>query len=892
MVTHFPKHDLRFGGGRSAPACKCSPGELKVSRIKEQMPVDESLTSFPGPLKSKSKKKDLLTWLSNRIEVLQRDFTAAHMPSMDPRVSERLLLWKILRTFIEHDGVLAGNPATDMAVKQILTPPLEEPVSGNHTRSASSVTVLGQSEGANPFAVAEIRRLLMDGDREKAIWHAVDNKFWGHAMLISSTTEGTHWKQVAQEFVRSEVRSSSSDRKSLAALYSIMAQNWDESVDELVPASARAGFQMMSTADAARQSSNALEGLNKWQETLSLVIGNRSPQDEFGLLALGKLLRDYGRVEAAHICFMFAPSLVRFGGVDDHEANVTLLGADVLRDAGQDLDAILLTEVYEFGLSLRPSAGSHFIPHLQAYKLHHAHILADDGYRSEASQYCDSIGTAIKSTTRPSPYYHPGLITRLEDLNQRLSQTPKDSSSWISKPTVGKASASMWAKFNSFVAGEDDAASNGSGPHSENEAGPFAKLPGGTPTISRNTSHADLTSFTPMNAPPIPPAGSSRYAPSYPGPSDVPKGVPTNPYQPSVHQPSMPNSAPQDIPKPTQPYNSPPGRSSSFGASQVSGFNPYQPPNHLGISDTASQASSSYDPPILQHPGLTGEHSFGSPSTTFSDRGTSSHGIPHEDMPAIEEEVAPYQENGYAPTANGFEATGGYAPPTVDTGYVPYEPEPDSPEAKPKKKSFMDDDDDDGIAAHASTLKNSGASKARGPDDNARKTMEADTERDRQATEQKKSGWFGSWFAKKDPNAPVVHKAKLGEENSFYYDPDLKRWVNKKGSDPSQDSASSTPPPPKAKPTPPTSAPQPGSGLAPPSRTATPAHSDASGGSGEGQSSMPPLMGAGPPSNPPSRPATSLSNASSIDDLLAAGPRRGGGAKRGKKRQVVDVMSQ
>lgn len=37
-------------------------------------------------------------------------------------------------------------------------------------------------------------------------------------------------------------------------------------------------------------------------------------------------------------------------------------------------------------------------------------------------------------------------------------------------------------------------------------------------------------------------------------------------------------------------------------------------------------------------------------------------------------------------------------------------------------------------------------------------------------------GWFG-WFRKSDTPKPV--KANLGKESSFYYDPDIGRWVNK-----------------------------------------------------------------------------------------------------------------
>jgi hypothetical protein len=50
------------------------------------------------------------------------------------------------------------------------------------------------------------------------------------------------------------------------------------------------------------------------------------------------------------------------------------------------------------------------------------------------------------------------------------------------------------------------------------------------------------------------------------------------------------------------------------------------------------------------------------------------------------------------------------------------------------------------------------------------------------------SSWLGKlWGGKKEatppatpgtPSAPI--KAKLGEESAFYFDKDLKRWVNKK----------------------------------------------------------------------------------------------------------------
>lgn len=75
-----------------------------------------------------------------------------------------------------------------------------------------------------------------------------------------------------------------------------------------------------------------------------------------------------------------------------------------------------------------------------------------------------------------------------------------------------------------------------------------------------------------------------------------------------------------------------------------------------------------------------------------------------------------------------------------------------------------------------------------------------------------------------------------------------------------------------------------------PSRSSTPGM----GSDAEGAPAKPPMLGRPPlASGPPSRPSTSMSNASSIDDLLgAAQPRKGAAAKKKKGGRYVDVMAQ
>ena len=50
--------------------------------------------------------------------------------------------------------------------------------------------------------------------------------------------------------------------------------------------------------------------------------------------------------------------------------------------------------------------------------------------------------------------------------------------------------------------------------------------------------------------------------------------------------------------------------------------------------------------------------------------------------------------------------------------------------------------------------------------------------------QQQQSGWLSRWWkggnTSGDGTTKGPVKVNLGEENSFYYDKDLKRWVNKK----------------------------------------------------------------------------------------------------------------
>ncbi|POR38719.1 COPII coat assembly protein sec16 [Tolypocladium paradoxum] len=964
VVTSFPKSIPRYAMNQTTPTIVRTCGEVKVRNIKDIEPLQDRLAKFPGPLRGKSKKKEALTWLATGIEAQEKELPDVSFHSQlsleAKRGVERLLLWKLLRIFIEFDGTLEGNPAVEKAVRDVLSPGTVTPTSDNDAlfptasamgAQAGPVTSM-QADGADPAVIEQIRHDLLKGERETAVWSAVDRRLWGHAMLISHTVSPELYKQVAQEFVRKEVNYPGHNNESIAALYKVLSGNFDDCVDELVPVHARAGLQLVSKEATLGHTKDAMDGLDKWRETLTLILSNRSADDIRGLNALGKLLSSYGRAEAAQVCFIFSRTLSVFGGLDDPNVDFVLLGSDHHQQSEQfakETEALQLSEVYEYGLTLAGGvAAVAGAPHLAAYKLQHAVTLAEYGYRDKALQYCDAIATAIDSQTRRSPYHHAILETAAHDFMTRLKQAPKDmSSSWMSKPSMNKVSDSVWSRFNKFVAG-DEAENGANGGAADADNGPFARI-ATTPNMSRSPSVSNFEVYgggSPgysTNPPPLASASSSRYAPAAAQPAGM-----ANPYAPaSQHLPAAPSSGrnsnehPRNAYEPTYPgtSSSPAPHGGGYAPSGYPASGPGYPssgPGYQPLQPEATPAVANTHLPVApQQPASGGYQPYGlqeSPSI-YPQAGAS-------------EAEANTSNQGYQPPAYGYEppqmtsvvgdeghgqagesGTGEYEPPSSQPyGYEPpsYQPDPqptaedENDAAKPKRKSFMDDDEDDIPALRPQEKTKS--EKDRENEEMFRKAAEEDAKRSA-AQQAGKKGWgFGGWFGGKkaeanigesSPGKPI--RAKLGEASSFVYDPELKRWINKKPGAENTEAKKATPPPPRG-------TPRSVSGTPPPSSTSTPPPT-------RGRSSVPPPSGpprsmpslapqssqeslglgahpvlsrsasnpglaAGPPSGPPSRPTTSMSNASSIDDLLGPpAPRKAGQKKQRKSGRYVDVMA-
>ncbi|KAI6251230.1 COPII coat assembly protein sec16 [Erysiphe necator] len=954
IVSSFPKSIPQFRSNESSQAILRYPGEIRIGNIKEQCPLNPLIAQFPGPLRGKSKKKEIIAWLTTGIELLESDTDkyqmSPHLSHDQKCLEERVVLWKILRIFIEYDGNLEGPSNVLQAVKEIISSepqntksqevPLyttgAELIDSTESRAATS-----QTEAIDPATVEKLKNYLSQGERVKAVWEAVDKRLWAHAILISNTVSQDLYKQVAQEFVQKEVRIIDNNSQPLAFLYEIFAGNFEESIDELVPPSARAGFQLVSTSNNAESLQDTLTSLDKWRESLNLVLCNRNAEDTRALIALGNLLAGYGRVEAAHVCFIFARHLAVFNGVDDPLAKFVLIGSDHLRlpyDFDRELKSILISEVFDYGQSLsNQSTAAVSSPHLAVYKLHYAKVLAEYGFREKALNYCEIITASTTSQTRRLPYHHDLLISEVEDLFRRLKRSPRSaSSSWISKPSIDKAKGSVWATFNKFVAGEEsDAAESMPDLSIATDVNSFSKTVGGTPVISISPSNIELTNqytnaFDIMNSNNSLPVTvtSSRYAPSSnyqtqiqdpyltksQGPQDTRLAGGNSPSEYSPYEPQQPNPSKNE----SEFFKSQQMNTANVNLHQKVHHYTAQPSIHYGTNTPKYQEASSFH----QSPSLDSSH-LGSELPQGQKAADNFH-EPIKSSPHYSSQNEP-SSHYEAPLSNSYEPLSVEYEPLLAVNNDDYGSHKNlaGPESNTDEK-FKDTQNIENSISKEKTR----AEKDREADKAFRLAAEADAQKLKESNQTKKGWGIASWFgggAKKSHEEVPLNKpirAKLGEASSFVYDPELKRWVNKKAGPEQVGKNSSTPPPPKSTGPPrlvntPSNSRRPSvtttstSSVRPPMNmrnsseqviSATKKHSvnDTITVASSEAPLLPPLpqgLTRTSSSNsvlPPSRPGTSMSNASSIDDLL--GPpsvnKRSGIKTKKKGRGYIDVMSE
>ncbi|KAI0720998.1 Sec23-binding domain of Sec16-domain-containing protein [Cerioporus squamosus] len=830
LVTCFHGADMSAGFDVALSARQSTDVHIRsLDKLIPESALDTSATSFPGPLYSdpgsptaslvrtgaqalKSKKAKVVKYLEDRAEEMAAGLGYHRAGTVDrSRAEAKRILVLLLKVMVENDGRLSGSAEVDSAVRAALLPQEGTVSTADSTGSSGMIPATSTELLSSSYSLSsalpntqdqtvsktvvrssqldKIQDLLARGDRRGACHYAADEKLWSHALLIASSVDKECWKEVVTEWIRAELVTDTmsaqgevtNGREPLRVAYSLFGGNGAAAVQELVhpkallqhvqsqsslqipqPATAitplTPNFQMIQPLDISQ------EVLASWAKTASMILSNpMTPESSAALTALGDQLAAHQWIEAAHACYLLSPQTSPLGGLGS-SSRLILLGSPPPTAAPtfyKDPDPIIFSEIAEFAMSLatptkgqEPFAG---LPHLQPYRLIRAACLAELGNVQLANRYCEAIAGCI---SRGSPYINVTFVEQLKGLSDRLTAAPQldKSGSWIggkmAKPSLDSIGNWLEGRFTKFIAGEGDSPrpeESKSMQTQQSYTGPFANYSSisSATTSAYPSPHQSVTDLT-----------------------DIPSGAP----------PFRTGSA---------LGNRPPSRAHAQinrASSAMDHVRPFADAGPYGNGYTPAPAHG-FD--HLKPDGdVSGQHSK-VPSSNSWGWGQS------------ESDVS-------TPTATSFvqlddQPSSG----TSNSGFISLMDDPMlsatptgskqlAPPPARASQNFDDDDDDLGLGNASSKRKTTTSGNGDAAQETpAKEEKPAQPEKPAEVKQTASSGWLSRLWKRSDSTSPAPVKANLGEESAFYYDKELKRWVNKnsaaEAAKPSQ-----PPPPPRA----------------------------------------------------------------------------------------------
>ncbi|BGP24993.1 COPII vesicle coat protein Sec16 [Rhodotorula toruloides] len=867
MVVVFPDGGRPdFGGDSSNPygapstnSQLASPSVAHVRKLADIVPPPADGNAFPGPIfldggkaNAGKKRKEALSWLAQRMGELEQEvsyargaapsvFEATHADERRRKVESRLMLVKLVKVMVENEGKLTGSPKVDDAVRAIFTgeptnadpgaaalPTADQLVAASSRMTSNASTAPFITYGVSPADLDQMSEYLLRGERREAVRHALDHKMWAHAFIIASCVDTDCWKEVTIEFLRTELTPSAENpapgaegREALRVAYGMFAGLGAESMHQFIPPQAlgsgtsalRNGAEFDNGAASTSHSPTSQERrslapstLAKWQETVGMIVANRTAGDSAALTSLGDGLAANGWTDAAHVCYLLSPQTSLTQGLGMPTSRIVLVGSSPLTaDATIDLESVKLTELVEFAFSLVPAVKGHdaFVgfPHLQAFRLYHAAVLADSGNISQAHRYAEAVVNTLKLATKPSPFYHPRLVAQIKSLSERLGAAPgqKEGGSWLARkvprPTVNSLWSTFEGGFNKFVAGDEQPTAQQLAARAEvakqaNGAavGAFSHFssiaPGSTSgTLSHAQTSYEQTGSNRLHAYMLAQHASSR---------------PTSPLATAPHPQAHHHQSPGPPPVKRAAFKTHHARSSSLGA-----FAGYE------YSPNVAPPWQSYTPPSLPGRGagnaerLEGrEHEQSPPSP----RGPPSARRPQ--FASVEEQLQEDESGFISPMAQFGPSV---SPSTAAASHQQQQQQThrrmttaeelaDLGIANSKSKKPAFDTLDEELEAEEGGMPQE---KRPNPEENGSgaatpATAGSGPKLDDKPTIKPSKSWLGGWFKREASPAnagPGPVKANLGEQKSFVYDEKLKRWVNKSSKGGDESPATVTPPP-------------------------------------------------------------------------------------------------
>ncbi|KAG7452475.1 uncharacterized protein BT62DRAFT_878913 [Guyanagaster necrorhizus] len=826
-----------------------------LHKIIPESALDTSV-SFPGPLfsdpgsstsglvrtgassQAKTRKAKVIKYLTHRAEEMKQGIGYLHANSPERRRADgKLVLVRLLKVMVENDGRISGSPQIDAAVRSALIPRQDLTISESTTPSTVasgftpalestaissytglSVTSVGRNEDTvstsvlRSSALDKMQDFLLRGERKKAYHYALDEKLWAHAMVIASGIDKDAWEEVVNEFLRTElgvkedpsrnslqVRGnealppSVNGREGLRAAYRLYSGQGASSVQEMIPQnllSRATGHVSLPvpvlpqmtpmtpnfTVPQVAAGSIPTDCLSKWAETVSMMLSPSINSDtSSGLLAFGDHLLANQWVEAAHVCYLLSSQtlpagstvLPPIGGIGHPTARLILAGSrspQAWPNFHKDSDPIIFSEIVEFALSLAtPTKGQEpfgGLPHLQAYRFIRAASLAEFGYVQLANRYCEAI---LASVSRSSPYFNETLTEQLKGLSDRIvgvSHADKGGS-WmsgkLSKPSLDTIGGWLEGRFTKLVTGDAEATTA-----TEEDASKIDDRSGHTGPFSQYSS---ISSAAPSADPS--PHSSVVNLPITPGRTG--SAMSTHGYRP----PERAASAMDTIRR----KQSPPMPRISSASATTTMFAP---------SHSFGQALSDYKPLDTMN-----EVDVATPKPSFDEA---------DDDPSAQEVT--WWGDGLSsrtPTATNFvklndavvTSTDGFVSLMDNTTFSLSSPP--APASRPPHKFSEEEDEEEDLGFGNSKPKDNKPFDDKNTESEEKKRQK-NPKPVANSSSSSSGSWFGRWWKRGETSGPV--KASLGEETSFYYDKELKRWVNKKaGADVAAKPAPPPPPP-------------------------------------------------------------------------------------------------
>ncbi|WFD27702.1 hypothetical protein MNAN1_002706 [Malassezia nana] len=441
------------------------------------------MLKFPGPLmegsksNAKGKKTAILKYLHEQIAesasgvgYLRRKSALFSSHSFDSnqdhvdewrRMEDKILLLKILALLVENDGQWSGSDALATTVCHLLTGRSEETDMSaftvptySRTSSQSAMKRSIRTYALRQGFLEELQPMLQQGDLQRAVEYAMEEKMWAHAMTISQQLDPSIRNRVIEEFMRYELDSPPPDNMlykdytSIKVAYALYSSQSHERITSMF-------------RDASGLSPEAQHA--QWRHAVATLIANRSVASGFDNIvrAIGESLMQKGLPEAAHVCYLLSHQHRKWLGSGSPFLLLGTTASTPVLALLNDMDALLMTEVLEFILCLsHPKGAEPFngIPALAPFKLMRAMVCDELGDAARAKKYCEALAQ-LSQTKGGAQVLAPNLQLELHELLTRLNGPRADGNhSWskrLQRPTLDGVWGALEGRLTKFIAGEE-----------------------------------------------------------------------------------------------------------------------------------------------------------------------------------------------------------------------------------------------------------------------------------------------------------------------------------------------------------------------------------------------------------------------------------------------------